>query len=599
MKSTSSKRPTREAGRPVESSPGDLSGLIGGAFDALPHSAAIVDRHGVIVAVNRAWREFGAANGASPVPDIGISYLGTCDRAAAKGDDIAARAALEIRTLLARGSGSSSLTYPCHSPERQRWFVANALAISAADGNGVLVLHEEITADQEARKVLSANERMLREVIRALPIGLWILDASGRIVHGNPAGVRIWAGERLVGPDQFGEYKGWWLSTGEPVAPDDWAAARAIRRGEVSLDEEIEIECFDGTRKVILNSALPIRGDSGEIEGAIIVNVDVTEARRATAALRESEQKWRTLFDLLPVGTSVLDGRNRIVEHNRALERILGLTPEEMADGAYRDWRFLGRDGTALSEEQLPSVRARRTNRSVDPVEVTIERGDGRRISTSVSAAPLPRPSGGVVVVTNDITPQVRAVESERRAKTELERALLEQTALARVDPLTRVSNRRHFYEMAEHELALADRHDYAISVIMLDLDHFKAVNDRYGHAAGDELLKDVAQAMKKELRSTDVLARHGGEEFAVLLPHTDSAAAGLVAEHLRAAITACRVAIDAGADEQTASAGAATARRAESIDSLVRRADEAMYAAKSLGRNRVIIAADPPDRAP
>lgn len=598
VKTSKSTRVAQGAGQSGLASPGDASGLVCEAFEAVPHAAAIVDHRGVIVAVNRAWRESGARGGTTAAPDVGSSYLEACDRAAAARDGEAAQAAVEIRALLARGSGASSLARFSDSPERRRWFEARAVAFGTTRGNCVLVLHEELSAGQEARRALSANERMLREIIEALPIGLWIQDAAGRIVHGNPAGVRIWAGERLVGPEQFGEYKGWWVSTGEPIAPDDWAATRAIRRGEVSLDEEIEIECFDGTHKVILNSALPIRGDNGQIEGAIIVNVDVTETRKATAALRESEQRWRALFDLLPVGASILDGRNRIVEHNRALERILGLTPEEMEDGAYRDWRFFGPDGAALGEEQFPSVRARRTNRSVDPVEVTIERGDGSRISTSVSAAPLPRPSGGVVVVTNDITPQVRAVDSERRAKVELERALLEQTELARVDPLTRVSNRRHFYEMAEHELALADRHDYAISVVVLDLDHFKAVNDRYGHAGGDELLKDVARAMKMELRSTDVLARHGGEEFAVLLPHTESAAAGLVAEHLCAAISECRVAIDAGADEQTASAGVATARRAESIDSLVRRADEALYAAKSLGRNRVVVAADPPEPA-
>lgn len=596
MKSSNLLRPARRAKRAVSASPGAGSDLIGEAFEVIPHAAAILDHRGVVVGANRAWRAAGGRDGTNAAPDVGASYLEACDRSAAAGERAAAQAALEIRSLLARGSETSSPARSCDTPELRRWFEARAVAFPTARGNCVLVLHEEASAGQEARKALSTNERMLLEIIEALPIGLWIMDAAGRIVHGNPAGVKIWAGERLVGPEQFGEYKGWWVSTGEPIAPDDWAAARAIHRGEVSLDEEIEIECFDGTRKFILNSALPIRGDRGEIEGAIIVNVDVTKTRRATAALRESEQRWRTLFDLLPVGASILDARNRIVEHNRALERILGLTPEEMEDGAYRDWRFFGRDGTALGEEELPSVRARRTNRSIDPVEITIKRTDGRRISTSVSAAPLPRPSGGVVVVTSDITPQVQAVESERRAKVELERALLEQTELAQVDPLTRVSNRRHFYQMAQHEMALADRHEYEISVVVLDLDHFKAVNDRYGHAVGDELLRDVAQAMKAVLRGTDVLARHGGEEFAALLPHTDSAAARVVAEHLCAAISSCRVATELGGDAPTASSGVATARRDESIDSLVRRADEAMYAAKSLGRNRVVVAPGMPD---
>lgn len=547
----------------------------------------------MIVAANRAWREAGRRGLATDALDIGDNYCDAWDRAAAAGDQAAAGVASEIRALLARGSETSSPARRCDSSDGRRRFEIRATAFPTAGGTSVLVLQEEFSATQELQRALSTNERMLREIIQALPIGLWIQDATGRIVYGNPAGVKIWAGERLVGPEQFGEYKGWWVSTGEPIAPDDWAAARAIRSGEVSLDELIEIECFDGTRKFILNSALPIRGETGEIDGAIIVNVDVTEARKATAALHQSESKWRTLFDLLPVGAAILDVGNRIAEHNLALERILGLTSEEIVNGEYREWRFLGRDGTTLGEEELPSTRARRTNRPSDAVEITIERTDGRRVSTSVSAAPLPRPPGGVVVVTNDITPQVRALESERQTKIELERALQVQTRLAEVDPLTRVANRRHFQRMAAHELALASRHGHAVSVIVLDLDHFKEVNDRYGHAAGDELLKDVAQALGRQLRSTDVLARHGGEEFVVLLPHTDSAAAGVVAEHLRAEVAACRICADTEAGGQTVSAGVATARCDESLDSLVLRADQAMYAAKSLGRNRVVVAAE------
>jgi diguanylate cyclase (GGDEF)-like protein len=216
-----------------------------------------------------------------------------------------------------------------------------------------------------------------------------------------------------------------------------------------------------------------------------------------------------------------------------------------------------------------------------------------------VSAAPLPRPLAGVVVVTSDITPQVRALDSERQAKVELERALGIQTKLAEIDPLTQVFNRRHFQIMAEQELGLAHRYRHEVSVIVLDLDHFKTVNDRYGHAAGDQVLKDVAQGLTRTLRSTDVLARHGGEEFVVLPPHTDSASALLVAENLRAQVADVQVAKDADAGAQTVSVGVATARHGESLESLVHRADEAMYAAKALGRDRVVLAADRPDSAP
>lgn len=127
---------------------------------------------------------------------------------------------------------------------------------------------------------------VLRKVIDILPVGVWIIDEAGRILYGNPAGQRIWGGARDVGPERFGDYKGWWVANGRRIEAEEWAAARAIRKGDISIDEEVEIECFDGTRKVILNSAMPIRDESGGIGGAIMVNHDITERKSFENQLR-------------------------------------------------------------------------------------------------------------------------------------------------------------------------------------------------------------------------------------------------------------------------------------------------------------------------
>jgi hypothetical protein len=149
---------------------------------------------------------------------------------------------------------------------------------------------------------------LLSLVLETLPVGVWIMDPTGRITHGNPAGRRIWGGARYVGPEQFGEYKGWWADTGARIAPEEWAAARAIQKGETSIDEVIDIECFDGTRKTILNSALPLRGDDGTILGAIIINQDISDRRRGElerdrllAHLQEALGQVHTLSGLLPI----------------------------------------------------------------------------------------------------------------------------------------------------------------------------------------------------------------------------------------------------------------------------------------------------------
>lgn len=132
---------------------------------------------------------------------------------------------------------------------------------------------------------------LLRDVVEILPVGVWILDETGKIVYGNSAGHRIWAGARYVGVEQFGEYKGWWVASGKRIEPEEWGAARAIRNGETSIDEEVEIECFDGTRKIILHSAMPIRDNGSNIVGAVVVNHDITERKRFEEQLREMTER--------------------------------------------------------------------------------------------------------------------------------------------------------------------------------------------------------------------------------------------------------------------------------------------------------------------
>jgi len=149
----------------------------------------------------------------------------------------------------------------------------------------------DITERKRAEEVLKEREALLRTIFETLPVGIWITDKQGRIIHGNPAGQQIWAGARYVGIDQFGEYKGWWVDTGKRIEPEEWAAARAVLNGETSINEEIEIECFDGSHKIILNSAVPIRDERQEILGAFIVNDDITERKKAEKNLRQIQKR--------------------------------------------------------------------------------------------------------------------------------------------------------------------------------------------------------------------------------------------------------------------------------------------------------------------
>jgi len=157
-------------------------------------------------------------------------------------------------------------------------------------------------------------------------------------------------------------------------------------------------------------------------------------------------------------------------------------------------------------------------------------------------------------------------------------------------DGLTGALSRRSFKDEAHRAIALALRHDYQLSCLAIDLDHFKSINDTYGHAAGDLVLGQTIRACAEELRTTDFIGRMGGEEFAVLLPHTGLAGALDVAERLRASIANLRIVTPAQVINVTASFGvAALCPAAGDIDALLANADHALYKAKRCGRNRCV----------
>jgi diguanylate cyclase (GGDEF)-like protein len=161
----------------------------------------------------------------------------------------------------------------------------------------------------------------------------------------------------------------------------------------------------------------------------------------------------------------------------------------------------------------------------------------------------------------------------------------------ALTDPLTGVFNRRTFLEMSGKEELRARRRGSPTSVLMMDIDHFKRVNDTYGHPVGDLVIKTLAETATKVLRPTDILARYGGEEFVVTLPETETAAAKLVAERLRVALEKMVVPADGREVRFTISVGVATFMKGVALATAMEHADQALYRAKQNGRNRVEVA--------
>jgi hypothetical protein len=236
---------------------------------------------------------------------------------------------------------------------------------------------------------------LIKRILTLLPIGVWIMDRDGTIVYGNPAGQKIWEGARYVGPARFGEYKGWWVSTGKRFEADEWAAARAIRDGETSIDEEVRIECFDGSQKVMLNSAMPIVREDGVIEGAIIVNHDITARKRFEEGLRERADR-----DPL---TGVLNRRRLFEQLESEMQRAkrYGVLSVVMFDIDHFK-RINDDHGHSCGDRVLASVAAivRGTLRGIDCLaryggEEFVRCGRPRRWPSASARSPRRRPSTG------------------------------------------------------------------------------------------------------------------------------------------------------------------------------------------------------------
>ncbi len=177
-----------------------------------------------------------------------------------------------------------------------------------------------------------------------------------------------------------------------------------------------------------------------------------------------------------------------------------------------------------------------------------------------------------------------REIEARQRLEAELRE-------LAHRDHLTGISNRRHFFDMAEHSFARARAADIPMSLLIVDIDYFKQINDTYGHMHGDEVLKVLVDVCRSALGEVEMLARLGGEEFVVLLPNSDLAAASELAERLRAHVQNTPVRLRDATLYFTISLGVAQWQPGETLPVLMRRADEALYAAKYNGRNRCELA--------
>ena len=354
---------------------------------------------------------------------------------------------------------------------------------------------------------------------------------------------------------------------------------RTVRRGEAPWVAEIRAPRREDD---LLRLLALVFGGLATLAATVGVAQSAIRRRRA----QESSRVYRTLFEEAADFVMVLDEKLRVVRANRDAELVLGIVDERDYPRSLVD--ALERDQQEGAREQLEAALAGQ------PTEFTARLTARPDQFHRFRNVPLLMEDAlwGVQVLVEDVSEAQRLQEALAARQRQLEELNDELYRSSITDPLTKVFNRRHLTDRATEEVARALRYGHQLSCLFLDLDHFKRINDTYGHGIGDEVLKRFAEILQRNLRTSDLVGRYGGEEFVVLLTDTAAEDVVAVAEKLLGLVRRARYRGVPSHHPVTVSIGAASIDRGgpQTVDELFQAADQALYRAKDSGRDRLVL---------
>ncbi len=371
----------------------------------------------------------------------------------------------------------------------------------------------------------------------------------------------------------------------------------ASGEGETAREIEYQIVHRSGETRWLRERAVTVRDHKGRPIAVEGLATDITEQKTVEQALVRGQVMVESTLQGLPVAVMVIDREHKVVHWNQAMERLTGVKAEEVV-GTTRTWHPFYPEPRPVLVDLIVDMDWDGIKHYYGDMELKRSPLIGGGLECEGFFKGLGGSDRQLYFLAAPILDQdnrvVRAIETlvdlsdKRRLEEELRR-------LSVTDDLTGLYNQRFFYATLAREVESARRYGHQLSLLLLDLDHFKSYNDSYGHLEGDKVLSACAKAVQGQVRATDLACRYGGEEFVVLLPHTPLDEALKVAERIRGAVERLEffpVLPEKGLTtaSMTLSIGVAIHRGAQNSQDLVRRADHAMYEAKAAGRNRVAV---------